>query len=149
MKNNKGLTLVELLIAAMIFGTVITLAGTMFVSGFKNYEKVSGIMTGQANTRFVMYEISKYLRNADQSDVSVSESNTSITIGDVTIYYTSDDLTVSRQQSGITTVIGRNITNFSVSVSGDTVNYSIRSTEDSSELNSSITIKAFERPSPP
>jgi prepilin-type N-terminal cleavage/methylation domain-containing protein len=149
MKNNKGLTLIELLIAAAIFTVVITLAGTMLVSGFKNYEQVSEIMTGQANTRYVMYEISKYLRNASISDITINESNTSITIDDVTISYSSVDSTVSRQQSGSLTVIARDISEFAVSLSGDTISYSIQSSDESSELNSSVTIKEFERPSPP
>ena len=149
MKNNKGITLMELLIAAAIFATVITLAGTLFVSGFRNYEKVSSVMTGQSNTRLVMYELSKQLRNADLSDITIGNGNSSITIDDLTIYYTSANSTISKQQSGITTVIARDITVFTVTLTGDTVNYSIRSTEESSQLNSSITIKEFERPSPP
>ena len=149
MKNNKGFTLVELIIAIMIFSVVMALAGSLFVSGFRNYEKVSEILTGQSNTRYVMYDISKALRSAKMEDVTISEDHTAITIGDVSYIYSSGSSTVSRTRDGSTVVIARDIISFYVELSGETINYSIQSSDEETQLNSSITLKEFSRPSPP
>ncbi len=149
MKNKKGFTLVELLIAIMIFTVVVTLAGTLFVSGFRNYEKVSVILNGQASTRFVMYEISKELRNAKVSDITINETNTSITISGTSFAYSSGDSTISKTKSGNSTIIARDITSFYVEIVNETVNFSIESSNESANLNSSVTLKEFSRPSPP
>jgi prepilin-type N-terminal cleavage/methylation domain-containing protein len=149
MRNKKGFTLIELLIALAIFAVVIALAGSLFVSGFRNYEKVSEILTGQTNTRYVMYDISKALRSADIEDITISEDNASITIGDVSYIYSSGSSTVSRVRDGSTVVIARDIVSFNVELSGETVNYSIQSADEKAQLNSSVTLKQFSRPSPP
>jgi prepilin-type N-terminal cleavage/methylation domain-containing protein len=149
MKNEKGITLIELIIAILIFSVVIALAGSFLVSGFRNYEVIGEILTGQSNTRYVMYEISKELRNASLSDITINDTNTSINIDGVTFSYSADDLTVSRIETTGTTVIARDIAGFYVEISGETVNYSIQSTDDSAGLNSSVTLKEFTRPSPP
>jgi len=149
MKNKKGFTLVEMLIAIMIFAVVMALAGSLFVTGFRNYEKVSGILTGQSNNRIVMYEISKELRNASLADIVVNETNTSITIGSVIFAYSGTDSTISKTKSGTTTVIARSVTGFTVELVGETVSYSIHSSEETDKLSSSVTLKQFDRPSPP
>ena len=148
MKGKKGLTLIELLIAIAIFTIVITLAGTLFVSGFRNYEKVSSILTGQSGTRLVMYEISKELRNATADEITINATNTSITIDDVTFTYSSENTYVSVTRSGTTSIIARNISGFYVELVDETVNYSIQSFDESAGLNSSVTVKEFDRPSP-
>ncbi len=149
MKNKKGFTLIELLIAISIFAVVMAIAGSLFVSGFRNFEKVSEILTGQTNTRYVMYDISKVLRSADIEDITISEDNSSITIGDVSYIYSSGSSTVSRVRDGSTAVIARDIVSFYVELSGETVNYSIQSADEKAQLNSSVTLKQFSRPSPP
>lgn len=149
MKSKKGFTLVEMLIAIMIFAVVMALAGSLFVTGFRNYEKVSGILTGQSNNRIVMYEISKELRNASLADIVVNETNTSITIGSVIFAYSGTDSTISKTKSGTTTVIARSVAGFTVELVGETVSYSIHSSEETDKLSSSVTLKQFDRPSPP
>lgn len=149
MKNKKGFTIIELIIAIMIFAVVVSLAGSLFVSGFRNYNKVSERLTSQANTRFVMYDISKTLRNAKVDDIFIATGNTSITIGTTIFSYSSANSEISKTVAGKTTIIGRSIIEFYVELIDDTVNYSIKASDESAALNSSITLKEFTRPSPP
>ncbi|MCK5129312.1 MAG: prepilin-type N-terminal cleavage/methylation domain-containing protein [Clostridiales bacterium] len=149
MKNKSGITLVELLIAIAIFVTLVGLMGVFFATGLNSYRTNSEMLTSQGNVRAVMFELSSKLREASIDDIEINGQHSSIDIDGTLYAFSLADSTISRTQSENTVVIARNISHFRVEVVNEiTIVYNVESTNDNINLNSSVTLREFDRPSP-
>jgi prepilin-type N-terminal cleavage/methylation domain-containing protein len=53
-KNNKGFTLVELLVTLALLGIVISIYSSLYYSGYKSYKNTQGNIDIEQNVRYVM-----------------------------------------------------------------------------------------------
>ncbi len=83
-KKNKGLTMLELLVAIAIFVIVITLVVTLFLSTLKGYKKNLALQNIQNNARFLLDFITKELRMSKINNPNGASSYLSITRNDPT-----------------------------------------------------------------
>lgn len=74
--KNKGFTLVEMIIALMILGIVLTLATTMIVQAFNIFGDGSRRMSAKQLAEINLTELSKYVRNGE--DIMFDEENNTI-----------------------------------------------------------------------
>ena len=65
MKNNKGFTLVELIICIVIFGIIVAAVFGFMISGSKSYETVNGRVNLQMDSQLTMNFINEYLIDCD------------------------------------------------------------------------------------
>lgn len=74
MKNNKGFTLVELIICILIFGIIVAAVFGFMISGSKSYETVNGRVTLQMDSQLTMNFINEYLIDCDTAVYSDGSS---------------------------------------------------------------------------
>lgn len=67
--NNKGVTLVELVVVVAIIGIISTVIANVFIFGNKTFNKVESRSAGQMDVRIVVQTISKELRYADDIEL--------------------------------------------------------------------------------
>jgi len=92
MKNEKGFTITELLIAMLIGGIVMAAAYSSFISQQKSYQTTESVSFLQQNLRASMYFISKDLRMAGfNPGKELSFGFTSITANSVTFTMDSNE----------------------------------------------------------
>lgn len=71
-KQNKGITLVEMLIAVALISVVVSLGYMFYFTGFKSFDRNVDRVELQQNVRHSMSFISKRLFNANDADVVVT-----------------------------------------------------------------------------
>ena len=71
-KNNKGFTLIELIIAMTIFVIVISLILTLFMMGIRAQRKVIAIQNVQDNARYLLGFIAKEIRMSTINSVTTT-----------------------------------------------------------------------------
>ena len=148
-KKKSGMTLIELIIAIAIFGTILSLMGVFFATGLNSYRTNSEMLTSQSNVRGIMFELSSKLRESSLDEIVINEQHSSISIDGVVYAFSVSGSTISRTRFGNTEVIARNISNFRVELIDDiTIVYNVQSTNDNIDLKSSVTLREFDRPSP-
>ena len=79
-KNNKGVTLVELMLAAIIAGVVITAAFTIMSTSLKTYNMNYNSTVDQQNLRSAMITVTKKVRNAAPGAVTITGTKV-LTVG--------------------------------------------------------------------
>ena len=67
MENNKGFTLVELLVSFAIFGIVLAAVFGFMISGTKSYTNVNGKIELETSSQLTMSFISEYLIDCDEA----------------------------------------------------------------------------------
>jgi len=89
LKFNKGFTLIEIILAVAISGTVIAMATGMIIQAFEivgpSSERISAKQSGELN----LTEISRYVRNS--KDDNIDENNNEIeTLNSTTVSYNNE-----------------------------------------------------------
>ncbi|WP_162880788.1 PilW family protein [Paraliobacillus sediminis] len=79
-KNEKGMTLIELLAALALMSIIIALIGSAHIFGQKQYRNQTEEINYQEQVRYVMATITKEIRSTEADQVSVISEN-EITIG--------------------------------------------------------------------
>lgn len=79
-KNEKGMTLIELLAALALMSIIIALIGSAHIFGQKQYRNQTEEINYQEQVRYVMATITKEIRSTEADQVSVISDN-EITIG--------------------------------------------------------------------
>lgn len=74
LKNRKGITLVELVVAMAILSVIIAASVTVMVTGIKTYNKNLTDTMSQQNLRSAMVKVTRQVRNAPSGAVSVNGS---------------------------------------------------------------------------
>lgn len=110
-KNEKGITLVELLAVLAIMSVVIALISSVHLFGQKQYRDQSETMEHQSEVRVAVSQITKDIRKV--SNYSVNMGTNLFIIGDFT--YTLDGTKIKRND----TVISEEISDFSMTFDED------------------------------
>lgn len=80
-KQNKGITLVEMLIAVALVSVVVSLGYMFYFTGFKAFDRNVDRVDLQQNVRHSMSFISKRLLNANDADVVIEGVSDELRIG--------------------------------------------------------------------
>ena len=80
MKSKNGFTLIECIITFAIFGMVLSVVMSLYLTGYKLYRKAESQSEVEESVRIVMNRISQILRYTDdlQDNVSVSDNQLKI-----------------------------------------------------------------------
>lgn len=100
-KSNKerGLTMLELLIAVAIFIVVVSIIFSLFLTGLKGYRKAIAVQNVQDNARFLLSFIAKEIRMSNIN--SADASNLDITRHDgLNVLYNFDGINIQRTVVG-------------------------------------------------
>lgn len=93
-KSNKGLSLIELLIALSLVGLVLSAAGMLYFSGLKGWERSSSQTEVQQNLRIAMHTLNSEIRKADKIKIFKDQKKIVLTYDDDTVKtYLFDSLT--------------------------------------------------------
>ena len=149
LKNNKGFTLMELLIVSAILVMVVGVSSLLLLTGLRNYSDNAERINGQYNVRMSLVQLNRDLRTADSADVSIGAGGKSIAIGTKAYSYdgTAGTLTYS---DGINDprIVGSSLTAFSVSKVDDTVHINIKAKWNDSDIHTKVALKSIPRPTP-
>lgn len=74
MKNNKGFTLIELIVCMLIFGIIVAAVFGFMISGSKSYSSLNGRADIQMDSQLTLNFLSNYLMNCDEA-IYINEIN--------------------------------------------------------------------------
>lgn len=98
-KNNKGFTLVELIVVIAITGLIVTMVFTLVGSGRNHFRNINENFNHQSEARIAMAYITTILRQNDSTNSNITINQTEMNIvtgtGNIRIFY---DGTVLREQ---------------------------------------------------
>lgn len=139
-RNNKGLTLIELIIAIGIGVAVIISSYALLDYGFKSYANNAALIEEQQAIRNVALYISRDLHRADPGDVSITvtvDGYDLLTVGSTTYVLNGDTQQVL--MDGYPMASG--IAALDVSLSSGVVTYTITGDYSSKTVTSSVTLR--------
>ncbi len=120
LKNNKGVTLIEIVITLVLISLIFTLLGPLFFTGINFFADSNSMVIDQANLRKAMTDMSRELRDAAEVNI-VSE--TKIDTGSFYYEYLpeSQQLTKYFYDTEITVVVCERVSQFDVTINEDNV----------------------------
>lgn len=95
MKDNKGITLVELLLTLGLISVVLSLGITLFLFGNRNFSRQNQHSAITANARYSMDYLTRQLRKATEIEVNgnvLVVDSSEIKLKDNTLYKDSDEI---------------------------------------------------------
>jgi len=116
-KNNKGFSLIEMMIVVAILGIIILGLVTFFTGGTKSWVAGQSQLKAQREARQAMDRMVKEIREARSINNSSTLSSISFNSpfnGDITYNYNSGDKKVYRQKSGNSSIVIDNVLVFEV-----------------------------------
>lgn len=122
MKNNKGMTMIELLVAFALLSLVLLLIGNVHLSGQKQYTDQTKQISDQANVRLAAKVMTQDIRSASPTTVSVD--NGVLIIDDIQYKYNSAEQAIYKDDSPFVT----NIKEFVPTKRGDKITLKMIST---------------------
>lgn len=139
--NNKGFTLLELMIGLIVFTLIGAGLTTIFVSGLKFYSEEKS----QVENQFSVTEISTLFEKDIRQTISVTSSlNCLNLIGDTnTIQYCINPSTKTLSRN--TNVIGHGINTFTVLIQGNQVKITLKTDPDLRLTENTLTLEYFLR----
>lgn len=141
LKNNKGVTLLEIIITLVIIVTIFTLIGPLFFTGINFFADSNSMVMDQANLRKAMTDLSRELRDA--SEVIII-STTKMEVGDIVYEYSSDTQQITKYfpDTETTVVISERVSQFEVVVTEDNViEITVRAEGASSTIVTKVTVR--------
>ena len=123
LKNNKGVTLLELIITIAIVGIVFLLIAPLFFTGINFFGDSNAMVMDQANLRKIMTDISREIRDATEVTV---DSETQITVDDCIYTYADGKITKTFTDTGTEVVVSERIAEFTAAKNGEIVELRVR-----------------------
>ncbi len=120
-KNEKGMTLVELLAALALMSIIIALIGSAHIFGQKQYRNQTEEINYQEQVRYVMATITKEIRSTESDKVMITNEINKITLG--TTSYKLDQPNFYKNS----TVLSDKISNFIINEEDGKIEVSISS----------------------
>jgi prepilin-type N-terminal cleavage/methylation domain-containing protein len=80
--NNKGFTMVELLISLGLLGLIITAAGFFYFTGVEGFNRSENQVKVQQNLRVAMNTLSSEVRRADKIHIDLDKTKIKLTVSD-------------------------------------------------------------------
>jgi len=118
--NAKGVTLIELLIAAALVSVIFGVAFMFYYFGTISFDNESTSANNQQNLRLAMNDITREIRNTS-SEITVDHANSTLTIG--SILYKLEDNAIKKNSN----VLMGNVGKFDVSKNGNIISIEIES----------------------
>lgn len=118
--EDRGFTLVEVVISVAIMAIVIDAAYMLLLGGRISFERVSAYADVEQNVRFAMGDIMRALRASDGSQIAVDVSRDRITAGEATFYRYGSSL--YEKIGGVSNEMAYYIKSFDVGRTGNTIN---------------------------
>lgn len=145
-KNNRGFTIIELVVALAILAAIFSLVGPFFITGIQQFQESNSRVIDQANLRKIMASVSREVRDA--TELTITDNGQTVTIdGNIYTYNATDETLVKTVGStGDEVTIAKFITWFEVERDGDMVTIKARATNRSSILSTNVYVR--EKPSP-
>ena len=78
MRDNRGITLIELVVSIAIFGIILATIYSFYVTGVKGFARGTSTATNQVSVRRVSNEVAREIRKASNVEVPDSDSYTII-----------------------------------------------------------------------
>lgn len=118
--NAKGVTLIELLLAAALVSVIFGVAFLFYYFGTVSFDNESTSANNQQNLRLVMNDITREIRNTSD-EVTVDQANSTITIG-ANVYKLESNAIMKNDN-----VLMGNVEKFDVSKNGNIISIEIES----------------------
>lgn len=138
--NNKGFTLIEMIVTLVIVVLIFTLITPLFVTGINFFRDSNSMVKDQANLRKTMTDLSREIRDATVVNVI---SATEIEVGDCTYKYVADDkqITKYRASADSTVVISRGVVFFEVTQNDDIIEFTVRADGAGSTIVTKVSVR--------
>lgn len=139
MSNQKGLTLVELIIAIGLLSAIIAAISAFYIAGSKGFAREISTVDNQRNVRRATNEIGREIRRAKEADVVSGKLRLSYSDGAVIEYYLDGDAIkeafyrinhVGNLVLDKTSEIVNGMKKFEVTIISDKINIKIESIEN-------------------
>ena len=112
--ENSGFTLIEIILAIAISGTVIAMATGMIIQAFEivgpSSERISAKQSGELN----LTEISRFARNASDADIDKNNNNEIVTLNNEIVSYNSTENKIEVEKDGSIVRKFHNINSFTI-----------------------------------
>lgn len=140
LKNRRGVTLIELLVALGLVSIVLAAVYNIMLTGMKTYNLSFAQAQNQGVLRAAMLSLSTSMRSAD----TVSVSGTSLIIGDETVKLQSNTL-IATKSSGVTRTIASGISTFTLTSDGTMITITLQTVQGASTntLKSQVHVKPY------
>lgn len=135
-KNEKGITLIELLVALSLVSMVILLASSVQLFGQKQVNNQTNEIQNQSNVRLALNIITKEIRKAS----NVSVTNNVLTINNSDIYKLENNILKKNSQPLIT-----NIQSFTITKTDDKVTIIITNTPSNNHPQTTLSATIYLR----
>ncbi|CAM5182922.1 hypothetical protein UACE39S_05322 [Ureibacillus acetophenoni] len=122
LRNQNGLTLVEVLATLIISSIVVVILFSVFSGANKEYNKQTGVNQDLADVSYALNVLTNEIRLNENSYIS---EDGSIVVDDTTYRYDEESSTITKTKESETTVFMNNINDFIVSQNGHLINLSI------------------------
>jgi prepilin-type N-terminal cleavage/methylation domain-containing protein len=140
LRENRGITLIELLVALGLMSIVTMAIYTIMTTGIKSYNTSFKQAENQGVVRAAMLSLSTSMRSAD----TVQVSGSTLIIGDETVTLSGTNLIASKA-TGTPRTIAKNITAFTVSSDGAMITITLQTTQGAATntLTSMVHVKPY------
>ncbi|MEX1377335.1 MAG: prepilin-type N-terminal cleavage/methylation domain-containing protein [Eubacteriales bacterium] len=147
LKNNKGFTLLEVLITFVILVLVFALIGPLFITGLDFFGKSNNMVMDQANLRRTMTDMSREIRDATIVNVI---SSSEIEIGNCIYKYEEDEsqITKTYTDSGTVNVVSNRVELFEIIQNDDVIQFTVRAMGAGSTIVTKVSIRQRVMPTP-
>ena len=147
LKNNKGFTLLEVLITFVILVLVFALIGPLFLTGLDFFSKSSNMVMDQANLRRIMTDMSREIRDATTVTV---ESGSKIIIGNVTYEYLEDtrQITKTFADTEETIVVSNRVEVFEIVENDNVIEFTVKALGAGSTIVTKVSVRERILPTP-
>lgn len=147
LKNNKGFTLLEVLITFVILVLVFALIGPLFLTGLDFFGKSNNMVMDQANLRRIMTDMSREIRDATTVTV---ESGSKIIIGNVTYEYLEDtrQITKTFADTEETIVVSSRVEVFEIVENDNVIEFTVKALGAGSTIVTKVSVRERILPTP-
>ena len=136
MKNKTSLTLVEILVSVFILAIIVLSVTSLLYLGDLNWRRGSILLELQQKARLAMDRMSRELRQAQSSSISITNEGKNISFSipdlsggtyDITYYLDTNSNQIIREYpEGTTKILGNNVSSLDFSLSGDTLTITLQ-----------------------
>ena len=147
LKNNKGVTLLELIITLGIIGAVFILVAPLFFTGLNFFGDSNSMVMDQVNLRKIMTDMSREIRDA--SSVTVN-SSTEIVVDNCTYSYQADVKQITKYftDTATTVVVSNRVEVFDITESGSLIEFRVRAEGETSTIVTKVNVRQRVEPTP-
>ena len=147
LRNNTGLTLVEVLITLAIVALVFSLIAPLFITGIQFFGESNSMVMDQTNLRRIMTDMSREIRDASTVNVV---SSTKIEVGDCTYEYVSNDKQITKYfaDTGETAIVSSRVEKFEINQTDSIIEFTVKAEGGGSTIVTKVSVRERVMPTP-